>query len=156
MATVDLGLHLVERIYSRKTASELGQYILAGSVRQKQSVYAQALVRPQEPGSPFYDLERWMTNNLHRPVTIARMAADNGMSLRSFHRHFTAQLGMSPNKYLQLKRIETAKELLRNERLGMEQILDRIGLMDITSFRKVFAREIGMSPAEFRRRVRQA
>jgi transcriptional regulator GlxA family with amidase domain len=76
------------------------------------------------------------------------------MSLRDFHRKFVEAFGTTPRKFIQLKRIEKAQELLRGTSKSIEQILDVVGVSDPTSFRRVFQREMGYSPADFRRKLR--
>jgi transcriptional regulator GlxA family with amidase domain len=75
------------------------------------------------------------------------------MSSRTFHRRFFDAYGTTPRKFVQLKRIEKAQRLLRTTARSVEQILALVGVSDVTSFRRVFRREIGYSPAEFRRRL---
>jgi transcriptional regulator GlxA family with amidase domain len=153
LAMIDLALYLVEKTTTKKVVHELAQVLLADSIRQKQSVYAQSLLSVEGPDSPFGPLEKWIQQNLRSSLEAKHLARIAQMSLRSFHRRFVAFYGTTPNKYVQLKRIERAQELLRNPRLSLEQIVEAIGLSDVTSFRKVFVRELGLTPSEFRRRL---
>jgi transcriptional regulator GlxA family with amidase domain len=59
---------------------------------------------------------------------------------------------MSPLEYLQSQRIAKAKQLLEHS-LSFEAIVERCGYRDVSSFRKLFARHVGMSPGEYRRRL---
>jgi transcriptional regulator GlxA family with amidase domain len=54
---------------------------------------------------------------------------------------------------VQLKRVERAQHLLRTTGRSVEQIMQLVGVSDVASFRRVFRREIGYSPAEFRRKL---
>lgn len=54
-------------------------------------------------------------------------------------------------EYMQALRVERAKALLENGRMSLEQITVEVGYDDVSSFRRLFAREVGLSPAQYRR-----
>lgn len=62
--------------------------------------------------------------------------------------------GVTPKKVVQLKRIEKVRLLLRDPKVGVEEAIASVGVTDVPSFRRVFQRELGMSPAEYRKRLR--
>lgn len=151
LAAVDLALHIVAATSSRSTAHTLGQVMLADSARQYQSIYALELTAPAADCGALRDLDSWIDRKLWSAPRAADMARHCNMSLRSFHRRFLATYGITPRKYLQLKRIEAVRKLLIGSRRTLQQILEEVGLSDVTSFRRVFQRELGHTPAEFRR-----
>jgi transcriptional regulator GlxA family with amidase domain len=50
-------------------------------------------------------------------------------------------------------RVEAVRRALGESRRSIAQILEDVGVSDVTSFRRVFQRELGQSPAEFRRQL---
>jgi len=154
LATVDLALALVERTCGRKVAHELGHLILADSVRQHQSVYATTLVASHSEDRRFQRLERWLQTRLSNPTTVSEMAEVCLMSTRSFHRDFVEIYGVTPRKFIQLKRIEKVRQLLRRPETSLEDAMAKVGVSDVPAFRKIFRRELGVTPAEYRRRLR--
>ena len=156
LATVDLALHIVATTASRDVAHRIGQALLADSARQRQSVYAQPLIDARVEHGQLKDLSRWIERHLDRPLAAADMARRCRMSLRSFHRKFLDAYRVTPRKYLQIKRIEKSQALLRNTSRSIEQVLQAVGVSDVTSFRRVFQRELGCTPSEYRRRLRHA
>lgn len=156
LSIVDLCLHIVRKTAGPDRATELGQRLLADTVRQKQSVYATRLVAPPRDSHAFAALEREIERRGQHSPTVAEMAEFCGMSLRSFHRRFQENYGLSPVKFLQLHRIEKAKALLAETPLSLEAIAERAGFADMSFFRTVFARETGMTPGQFRRRLAAA
>ncbi|WPU63582.1 GlxA family transcriptional regulator [Peredibacter starrii] len=154
LAAVDLILNLVSETSNKKTAHEIGRLLLAESSREKQSVYATSLISHKDETSTFYALESWIEKNISKDITVPMMSDFSNMSLRNFQRQFTEIHGVSPKGYLQLKRIEKAKALLRDTRLSVDLIVEKIGLSDVSSFRKLFQREVGMTPAEYRKRIK--
>lgn len=153
LATVDLALHIIAATSSRAIAHELGRAMLADSARQHQSVYALRLAEPTRVSGQLRDIEPWIEGRLRSAPTAADMARHCNMSLRSFHRKFREAYGVTPRKYLQLKRVEAVRQQLGESRRSIQQILTDVGVSDATSFRRIFQRELGYSPAEFRRRL---
>lgn len=153
LSTVDLALHLVARHCDKALVRELGRHLLADSIRQKQSVYAGSLLLQPRNRERFKVLEKQVEEQLARPPSIPEMAELCRMSVRSFHRAFDENFGVSPGKYVQLKRIERAKQLLADERLTIEAVADRCGFSQTAFFRTIFARETGLTPAQFRKRL---
>jgi len=81
------------------------------------------------------------------------MAAFCNMSLRSFHRRFQDNYGVTPIKFLQLRRIEVAKTMLAQKELSLDTVAERAGFADMAFFRSVFSRETGMTPGQYRRNM---
>jgi transcriptional regulator GlxA family with amidase domain len=155
LAIIDLALYIVAKTASKELSHRLGQRLLADSVRQRQSVYAQTLIEPQVEHPALSALPQWIERHLGEPLLAPDLAKQCRMSLRTFHRQFESEFKTTPRKYIQLKRIEKAQELLRTSRKSLAQILETIGVSDVASFRRIFQREIGYSPAAFRRQLRR-
>jgi transcriptional regulator GlxA family with amidase domain len=153
LATVDLALHIIAATSSRELARTLARMMLADSARQHQSVYALRLAQPATARGELRKIDAWIDARLRFAPTAADMARHCNMSLRSFHRRFRETYGVTPRKYLQLKRVEAVRRLLENRRCSIEQILAEVGISDVTSFRRVFQRELGQSPAALRRQL---
>src|SRR5262249_10207908 len=101
LATVDLALHIVAHTSTRQVAHRIGRTLLADSVRQRQSLYAQALIDPRVEHGPLRDLAGWIERRLAEPLTARDMARRSRMSVRNFHRKFGDAFGLTPRKYLQ-------------------------------------------------------
>lgn len=153
LSIVDLCLYLLSRHYPAKQVKALSRRLLTDSVRQKQSVYAQSLILPPKEGEKFKLLESEMKARLSSVFPVEEMASFCGMSLRNFHRSFLDNYGITPNKYQQLMRIEKAREYLRNPDLTLEDITSRCGLNDPAYLRKIFARETGFTPSQYRKSI---
>jgi transcriptional regulator GlxA family with amidase domain len=154
LAAVDLTLALIERTCTRAISHEVGRLILADSVRQRQSVYATNLVFRRIEDPRMQRLEKWLQGRLSASVTASDMASACNLSVRSFYREFVSAYGVTPKKFVQLKRIEKVRLLLRDPEVSVEEAIAGVGVTDVPSFREVFRRELGISPAEYRRRLR--
>ena len=67
-------------------------------------------------------------------------------------RIFRRRVGVTPVHYRNLVRVDKAKHLLLDERLKLEEIAGRVGFEDVRYFARVFKKETGASPSEFRKR----
>ncbi len=153
LAAIDLALALVERVAGAAISREVGRRLLADSVRQHQSIYATSLVPSGAESPRMRRLEGWLSAHLSGPVDTRALAAACGLGARTFHREFVKAYGVTPKKYVQLRRIERVRELLRDEATSVEAAIRRVGVSDVPSFREVFRRELGLTPTEYRRRL---
>ena len=75
--------------------------------------------------------------------TIQGLATVAGMSRSAFAQHFGEIMGIAPMKYLTRWRITQAKRLLRNPRLSVAAIAERVGYRSEAAFRRLFKRAEG-------------
>lgn len=75
------------------------------------------------------------------------------MSARTLSRRLQDE-GQSLSQLTQQVRIERAEHLLREGRLGLQEIASRAGFSDASSFSRAFKRATGQTPAELRDRLR--
>lgn len=153
LSIVDLCLHIVRKTQGGALAQRLGQTLLADTIRQKQSVYATKLVAAPRDATIFEALEREMDRRGGGGLTVPDMATFCNMSLRSFQRRFQDNYGVTPIKFLQLRRIEAAKTMLAQKQLSLDTVAERAGFSDMAFFRAVFSRETGMTPGQYRRNM---
>ena len=154
LGVVDLALHIVGVTSGLALAHRLGGLLLADSIRQRQSVFAQRLIVPSVEEGALAGLSQWIDAHLGEAISARDMARRCHLSLRTFHRRFVATHRVTPRKFLQLKRVERVQQQVRDGHKSMKRILDDIGVSDASSFRRVFRRELGLSPAEYWRRLR--
>lgn len=86
--------------------------------------------------------ERW---------TVARMAAEAGVSRALFARRFREVVGRPPSAYVTEHRLDEASDLLMSTDLGVAQIAKAVGYADSFGFSAAFKRVRGSSPTAFRR-----
>ena len=64
---------------------------------------------------------------------------------------FKKEVGTTLTEYVTLRRIQRARELLRNPKLQIQEIAQRVGICDLAYFTRLFKKQVGMSPSEYRR-----
>ena len=103
------------------------------------------------PGADRLD-RRDLRQHLDRDVSIGHLADRIGMSPRNFIRRFKAATGRLPGAYIQMLRVEAAKELLEQGAASIQVVCSKGGYEDIAFFRSLFKRHTDMTPAEYRNR----
>ena len=83
-------------------------------------------------------------------LRISEMAESCGLSESHFRRLFEESMHMKPADYLNMVRIESACELLRQTDLTIEQICFRVGYPIPSTFNRNFKSIIGTTPHKYR------
>jgi transcriptional regulator GlxA family with amidase domain len=80
------------------------------------------------------------------------MAAESGLSERSFLRRFKKATGQSPLEYIQTLRIEEAKQLLETSDEPLDAIAAEVGYSEASAFRHLFRKLVGVTASVYRRK----
>ena len=91
--------------------------------------------------------------NYAEPLSITKIASQFGLGRRRFTYLFERHTGMSPIHYLTECRIRRSKELLQTCRCSIARVAECVGYPDSFYFSRVFKRQTGLSPTEFRERL---
>ena len=84
------------------------------------------------------------------PLTVADLARHAGWAPRTLARHFAAQTGMAPLRWLAAARIREARRLLEATDLPVDVVASRCGLGSAANLRLHLARDAGTSPTAYR------
>jgi AraC family transcriptional regulator of arabinose operon len=84
-------------------------------------------------------------------VHTDELAAEAGMTPRSFRRRFTQEVGQSPRNYVIACRIGHAKDMLGRTELPIKQIAQQLGYNDVYFFTRQFKKVTGVAPSAYRK-----
>lgn len=154
-AGLDLCLHLVRRDHGAAVARRTARLSVAPLERAGGQAQFVAHEPPPPDGSSLEPLLAWLAENLHRPLTLADIAARASMSDRSLSRHFRRQTGTSPLRWVNRHRIRKAQQLLEETDQPVERVGELVGFDSPTSFRERFREVVGVSPQAYRRSFRR-
>lgn len=87
-----------------------------------------------------------INNNLEQRITIPQLAEIMCVSPDHFIRMFKQVSGMTPNKYIQQKRVERAQTLMFSSGITLTEIARKVGIPNLSQFSKLFHRQTGISP----------
>lgn len=91
-----------------------------------------------------------MEAHLQQPFDLDRLADICGMSRFHFSRAFHNTTGSSPSRWFIRRRVELAKQMLREGDISIIEISLGVGYESPGHFAQVFRRETGMSPRAYR------
>jgi len=97
---------------------------------------------------------RYFHENYHTLISIEEYAASHHMSVSWFIRRFKEYTGSTPTQYILSLRISNAQTLLDSTNYHITEIAEIVGYDNPLYFSRLFRKHSGMSPSEFRSRLR--
>lgn len=94
--------------------------------------------------------------NYNHSVSIENYAGNHGMSVSWFIRNFKDYTGLTPAQYVLSLRISNAQNLLESTDYNVTEIADIIGYDNPLYFSRLFKKQCGVSPSEFRKQLKSA
>lgn len=88
--------------------------------------------------------------NLANALSVEKLAQTLHLNASYFTRIFTKRLGISPKQYITVKRLERAKELLRETNASVYEISNSAGFSDQLYFSRVFKKYEKSTPTQYR------
>jgi AraC family transcriptional regulator len=135
----------------------LDQVLLALGIHVAQTYGGmRPLSRPMLGGLAPWQMKRaeeMFSAKLDGNVSLKEVARECGLSVSYFSRAFRRSMGLPPHSWLLQRRIEVAKEKLRERQLSVSQVALVCGFADQSHLTRVFTRMVGASPAAWRRAV---
>jgi len=86
-------------------------------------------------------------------LSVAFLAEKANMSEAYFRKVFKSIYNISPAKYITLVRMEKAKQFMSYPFITLEECAKRCGFSSQQYFCRVFKKNIGMTPAEYKKRI---
>lgn len=92
----------------------------------------------------------FIAEHLPKPLPVALLARQAGLSQAHFSRGFRAATGQSPHGYVRARRVALASHMLLNTTLSLDQIANRCGFYDQSHLNRTMRRLVGRTPGKFR------
>ncbi|WAL72656.1 DJ-1/PfpI family protein [Kitasatospora sp. YST-16] len=154
-AGIDLALHLVEEDLGRDAALAIARELVVFLRRPGgQAQFSAQLSAQLAERDPVREVQRWITEHPEDDLSVESLARRAALSPRQFARVFTADVGVTPGRYVAGARLEAARRRLEDTRDGVEQIARACGYGSAEAMRRAFARTLATTPADYRRRTR--
>ena len=150
----DLAMWLIAHFCGPRQAVETAKVFLLGGHEDGQLPFTAMGRRPAEGDAVIADCQEWIAENYAVESPVQAMAERSGLNPRTFTRRFKASTGYQPIEYVQALRVEEAKQMLETSEQGVDEIAALVGYEDTTSFRRLFKRKAGLTPAAYRRKFR--
>jgi AraC-like DNA-binding protein len=126
--------------------AELKTYEAIALLLQTGDVFQSLLFDFQEPHK--IDLETYMNHHYKYNIPLVSFAKLTGRSLSSFKRDFTKIFEMTPEKWLQQKRLEQAHYLISKKKMRPSEVYLEVGFENLSHFSFTFKKRFGTTPSE--------
>lgn len=155
----------------RVIGDETGGHRLGGdliALKMSEAILAQAIRTFIESDEAIkYGLNGFSDNHLSKaldafhkkpdaPWSVESLARCAGMSRTSFAVQFQKKMHMSPMQYVSSWRMEVAKQCLADPSMSLSDTAECAGYASDSAFTRVFKKEVGMTPASFRKQLDHA
>ena len=151
-AGIDLCLALVEDDLGRAIALEVARHLVVFLKRPGGQSQFSVTLSLQKSDSRFAELHAWIADNLTLDLSIATLAAQAGMSERSFVRHYRTETGQTPARAVELIRVENARRQLADSTTSIKRIAMQCGFGCEETLRRSFLRALSVTPQAYRER----
>ena len=154
-AGIDLSLALVEDDLGPEVALEVARWLVLFLQRPgSQSQFSTQLAGQAPLREALRELQRWIAGHLDRNLSVPVLAERAFMSPRNFARVFQREVGLTPAAYVEAVRLERARIALESGDAQVDEIARECGFGTVETFRRTFARRLGVSPSEYRSHFR--
>lgn len=152
MAWIDLSLILIERFLGPTIMVETARAFLVDPPGREQSYYSAFSPRLNHGDDAILKVQHWLQATGGKDMGLAVLAEHARLEPRTFMRRFQKATGHTAGEYVQRLRINKARDLLQFTRDPVDAVAWKVHYSDPSSFRKIFTRIIGLTPAEYRQR----
>ncbi len=97
--------------------------------------------------SPILD---FIMQNYYRKISLDDLAREFGTNRTSLNERFKSETGMTAIAYLIDLRLRIASAMLHNTYLPVAEIAERVGIMDVSYFERIFRQKYRQSPSTYR------
>jgi transcriptional regulator GlxA family with amidase domain len=150
-AGIDLALGWVEEDCGGRISHEIArEFVLFLRRPGGQSQLSASLSAQASEMRAIHELQVWIAENLHKDLSVQRLAERTAMSVRNFERVFTRELGKTPSHYVLQMRAEAARRQLERTDKGFKQIAMAAGFGSADVMRRAFVRLLGITPRHYR------
>lgn len=148
----DLALFLVARLVGPEEAMHVARLHLLDWHHVGQQPFASLTRTRQVHDALIAKCQEWIAQHYDRGSPVAAMASLSGLPERSFKRRFAKATGVTPLEYVHTLRLEEAKLALERGDAPIEEVAHAVGYEDASFFSRLFRREVGLTPAQYRKR----
>ena len=149
---MDLSLAMVEEDYGKDIALSVARQLVLYLKRPgNQSQFSIVLTHQKVDYQPIREMQEWIIEHLNEELNVEILAEKAAMSPRNFARVFLRESGITPAKYIEKLRVETARRRLEETRLSLDEISNECGVGNADTLRRLFLRHLKTTPSDYRR-----
>ena len=93
----------------------------------------------------------YINSNLSENLSVKTIEKNANVSKSVLYKKFHEEFGCTLSEFINRRRIDTAKLLLKKNELSIEEISQRLGYSNASYFGKIFKKNEGISPLKYRK-----
>ncbi|MBJ7338385.1 GlxA family transcriptional regulator [Mycolicibacterium sp.] len=156
-AGIDLSLSLIEHDYGPTLALDVARDLVVFMARPgDQSQFSVRLEAPPTTHTVVRAVLDAIAASPRRNHTLTTLAATAGVSARHLSRLFLTETGHTPQHFIDRTRLEAACAMLTGGQASLDQIAEQSGVGSSESLRRLFHRELGITPSAYRNRFKSS
>jgi transcriptional regulator GlxA family with amidase domain len=148
----ELALRLISRYCGAEHALQTAKVYLLSGHEDGQLPFADMGLQIQGEDQTIKLCQEWIAEHYSQSNPVEAMTKRAGLTRRTFTRRFRAATGYLPMDYVHALRVDRAKRIIEQEASGLDDVAYKVGYEDPTFFRRLFKREVGLTPAAYRRK----
>lgn len=150
-AGIDLALSLLADDGGAPLALQVARRLVVYTQRQGgQSQFSPHLTPVVDAASPVAQAQQYVLEHLGEVLDVDTLAQLVAMSPRNFARIFVRELGVTPARFIESARLDSARVLLAVSDAPLKTIAWRCGFGTADQLRAVFLRRLGVSARQYR------
>lgn len=149
-SSANLILYLIEKNIGRKAAVYCSKVFQIDIGRDSQSPFIIFTGQKEHSDEGVKVLQSYIENNYKEKISVSSLCENHGIGRRTLERRFKKATGNTVVEYLQRVKVEAAKRELEKGYKTVGEVMFDVGYCDDKSFRNVFRKYAGMSPAHYR------
>ncbi|MEQ1528794.1 MAG: GlxA family transcriptional regulator [Methylococcales bacterium] len=153
---IDLALSLVEEDWGSELALQIARTLVVFLKRPGGQSQFSAYLTSEAHRPDIKELQAWIMVHLAEDLCVDILAERMCMSSRNFARLFVSETGMTPAKFVEMARIDAARNYLGSTHFSIEAIAEIAGFGDQERMRRAFLRQLGVNPQSYRDRFSKA
>ena len=91
-------------------------------------------------------IDSYIAEHLQEEISISDLCSHTGMSRTRLYEFMSLQTGKGVSAYIRDKRLDKAKQLIKDAELSISDVSDNVGFSDYNYFLRVFKKRFGISP----------
>ena len=91
-----------------------------------------------------------LTRNLEAPPSLSDLSKQIGLNTFKLKKNFKEVFGVPVFKYLQNQRLNTAHDIIRQQKMTIQEAAWHVGYDSLSSFSNAFAKKFGFRPSEIK------
>jgi transcriptional regulator GlxA family with amidase domain len=147
-----LMIYLIEKYCGHQAAITISKVFLIHVHDTQQTTYSILSLQGRHNDKQIKSVQQYIEENYMNNLKIETLAKIAILGTRTFMRRFKKATGNTPYEYIQRVKVEVAKKMLEKSHEGVEQICMNVGYLDISAFRKVFKKNVGITPSDYKKR----